>query len=290
MAQNEEKEEYNILQNEIKKEIKVENMSEIYLSLKKMPNNPQNNQPNLKWFLTNEDALKNAKIIPIGLTNFTVDMSDDKYSFKFRILEDARDEVAKFSYKDKHDAEDKEDTPKKEITLKIKPFKIYDSEIFFAGKEDVESIEVNEISDVENDDVILEERKAKTIMIKGKKKQDYSWFIENYAEIKDKIFITNLANAQKGELKFKPKNVGAEQGMFEFTIKSYKFTEEKLPIIKLIFKKVEDNQNQNQNEKKKDPNEIQKEIKLIKKSEIEKNVVIAIRLLMIVINTLFLCI
>ena len=169
VEQIEEKEEYNILQNGTKKEIKVENMSEIYLSLKKMPNNPQNNQPNLKWFLTNEEALKNAKIIPIGLTNFTVDMFDDKYSFKFRILDDARDEVVKFSYKDKHDAEDKEDTPKKEITLKIKPFKIYDSDIFFAKKEDFESLEVNEISDIDNDEVILEERKAKTIMIKGKK-------------------------------------------------------------------------------------------------------------------------
>ena len=95
-----------------------------------------------------------------------------------------------------------------------------------------------------------------------------------------------MANSQIGELKFKPKNVGVDQGIFLFTIRSYKFTEEKLPIIKLIFKKVEDNQNQNQNEKEKDKNEIKKEIKLIKKSEISKKNVIDG--LMIVINTLFL--
>ena len=107
---------------------------------------------------------------------------------------------------------------------------------------------MNEISDIETDEVILEEKKAKTIMIKGKKEQNYSWFIENYAEIKDKIFITNLANSQKGELKFKPKNVGMNQGIFEFVIKLHNFTEEKLPIIKLIYKKVENNQNENENQ------------------------------------------
>lgn len=57
---------YNINSNEQQREIKIEDMTEITLSIEKMPND-QNNQPNWKWFLTNKDELINSKINPIGL-------------------------------------------------------------------------------------------------------------------------------------------------------------------------------------------------------------------------------
>ena len=60
----------------------------------------------------------------------------------------ARNATARFSYKESLEAQENENTPKKEVSIKIKEIKINDIDVFFMTKEDFQSIEVNEISNI----------------------------------------------------------------------------------------------------------------------------------------------
>ena len=235
---------------DIEKEITVEKGFTLFIPLDIIPY-----QPNFKWFLTNEEELNNANINPIGLTHSTVELLDNKFTFTFNILEGAIDSEAKFSYKENHDSPD-ENAPKKKIKIKILENKIHDIDVFFSKYED-EFLNVKEISDIDSDEIILEKKKSKKIIIKGKKKKNYSWFIFNYAELKNKFFIGDLADPVKGELTFKPdypkvkegedEDVDEEEdevkeGHFEFLLKVKELKKIDLfllPKIRLIYKKTE---------------------------------------------------
>ena len=252
---------YNINSNEQQREIKIEDMTEITLSIEKMPND-QNNQPNWKWFLTNKDELINSKINPIGLgDNLTVESIENRFNFKFKILIEARTCIAKFSYKENHDSQENENTPKKEINIIISQSIIYDTDMLFSKTDDAVGLDVNEISDIDSKEIIIEKNKTKNIMIKGQQHNEYAWFIENYNSIKDIIFISKLEDNETGKLSYAVNN--QNQGFYEFNLKVSLFPNE-LPNIKLIYKKINPNPNQ---EQKKDKNIINIEIKLVKKAE-----------------------
>ena len=252
---------FEINANEVQREIKIEDMSEITLSIEKMPNN-QNNQENWKWFLTNQEELNNSKINPIGLNNFSVDCIENRFNFKFKILNEARNITARFSYKESHTSQENENTPKKEINFKISESTIYDVDMLFFEPDDVVRLDVNEISDPDSQEIIIEENKAKNIMIKGQQSNEYAWFIENYNDIKTIIFITKLENTESGKLSYTLKS--DNQGFYEFNLKVSVLPNGGLPKIKLIYKKVNPAPEPNQ---KKDKNIIKKEITLIKKIE-----------------------
>ena len=144
------------------REVNIEKMSQLVISIEKMPNNEQN-QENFKWFLTNENELTPSNINPIGLNGSTVQCIDNRFDFKFKILEGARNATARFSYKESLEAQENENTPKKEVSIKIKEIKINDIDVFFMTKEDFQSIEVNEISNIDSKEIVLEEKKQKRL-------------------------------------------------------------------------------------------------------------------------------
>lgn len=251
------------------REVNIEKMSQFVISIEKMPNNEQN-QENFKWFLTNENELTPSNINPIGLNGSTVQCIDNRFDFKFKILEGARNATARFSYKESLEAQENENTPKKEVSIKIKEIKINDIDVFFMTKEDFQSIEVNEISNIDSKEIVLEEKKAKKVMMKGKRSDSHSWFIKNYDQLKNVYFFGNLENAQNGKLTFTPLNEGNNnEGIFEFIIKASEFPNDKeLTKLTLIYKNI--NGYENQDAEKKDKEKKEKEIKIIKKTENSK--------------------
>lgn len=268
-------ERYDVQENPERQEKLVENMSILTISLTKIENippaegNPQpNNQPDFKWFLDNEDELRNSRIILIRFNGEAYELKNNKFEFKFQILDGATNTPAKFSFKDAKNLQGNQNPPKKEITIKIKRSNIYDIDVFFSKREDIESIEVNEISDIDSDKIILEPKKAKKIIIKGNKSDEYSWFIENknQEQIKNALFFGNLDDPESGRLRFTRHNEENNRGIFEFIIKAYDLPNN-LPKLKLIYKKINGYQNEEQN---KDKNIIEKNIQIIKKPEISK--------------------
>ena len=113
----------------------------------------------------------------------------------------------------------------------------------FPKTDDAVGLDVNEISDIDSKEIIIEKNKTKNIMIKGQQHNEYAWFIENYNSIKDIIFISKLEDNETGKLSYAVNN--QNQGFYEFNLKVSVFPNE-LPNIKLIYKKINPNPNQDQ--------------------------------------------
>ena len=175
-----------------KSSIKIEDNCQIILIMEQR----ENSDPNWKWFLENEDDLNKKNIKPLNLKDKTVECKNGKYNFKFDITDKSITSVAKFSFKDKPDSIATKDNPKKDLTLKIKikPKEVPQQEIIvrdsylYEKKEEDNDI----LLDIDSNQIIVEENKSKSIKIKGKKNEDYSWFIENYNELIDKYIFLNL--------------------------------------------------------------------------------------------------
>ena len=259
------------------KSITIENMSNITIVMEKPKDE---NQKDFKWFLINEEEIKNSKIGPVGLKNSTVECTNEKFSFEFNIQDEAKTCVAKFVLTKEKD-ESNENAIQKEITLDIKNKsneKKY-TKIFFDNSDELEEVD-DLIFEIDSNSIIVEKNKPQLIKIKGKSSKTKSWYIENFNEIKNKYYFSGIEDLENGKLTFKEsekKKAGEEgeeknndddeekDGHYEFTLCVTKIPEGDLTPLKFVFKRNDGNENEKEKKQQK-----KLEIKLIKKKQKDK--------------------